>query len=50
MQGHIHLERIRYQAHGKRTDEKSCKLYDKPVEIPEKYPQGRFCGNIEQPL
>lgn len=29
--------------HGKRTDEKGCELHDKPVEIPEKYPQGR-CG------
>ena len=38
------------ETHGKRTDEKGCELYDKPVEIPEKYPQGRFCGNIEQPL
>ena len=38
------------QTHGKRTDEKGCELYVKPVEIPEKYPQGWFCGNIEQPL
>ena len=39
-----------YQNHGKRTDEKGRELYVKPVEVPEKYPQGRFGGNIEQPL
>lgn len=25
-------------------------VHDKPVEIPEKYTKGRFCGNLEQSL
>lgn len=30
---------------GKRANKKGGELHDKPVEIPEKYPQGR-CGEI----
>lgn len=32
------------ESHGKRTDENGCKLHDKPMEIPEKYPQDSFSG------
>lgn len=37
------LERIHHddagcENHGKRTDEKGCELYVKPVEVPEEYP------------
>lgn len=35
---------------GKRIDEKDRKLYDKAIEIPEKYLQGQSCGNIEPSL